>query len=144
MNHNKGKEKREVIWCTLCRTKGHHKNGCPTFAQYLAAGVPNPFLIGGLWCEICKTQGHDPYHCPMMHKYKIVPQSSHYNFCKLVSQNDKDCRTLEFIREITSNTYSVKAEMMTGQATPQFNNVQPQFNIVQPQYKNPHPQYNNA
>jgi hypothetical protein len=32
LNQNKGKEKREVVWCTLCRTKGHHKNECPTFA----------------------------------------------------------------------------------------------------------------
>jgi len=35
LNHNKGKEKREVVWCTLCRTKGNHKNECPTFLQYL-------------------------------------------------------------------------------------------------------------
>jgi hypothetical protein len=35
LNQNKGKEKREDVWCTLCRTKGHHKNECPTFAQYL-------------------------------------------------------------------------------------------------------------
>jgi hypothetical protein len=32
LNQNKGKEKREVVWCTLCRTEGHHKNECPTFA----------------------------------------------------------------------------------------------------------------
>jgi hypothetical protein len=38
LNQNKGKEKREVVWCTLCRTEGHHKNECPTFAQYLGAG----------------------------------------------------------------------------------------------------------
>jgi hypothetical protein len=32
LNHNKGEEKREDVWCTTCRTKGHHKNECPTFA----------------------------------------------------------------------------------------------------------------
>jgi hypothetical protein len=64
LNQNKGKEKREVVWCTLCRTKEHHKNECPTFALYMATGVPNPLPTGGPWCEICKTHGHDPHHCP--------------------------------------------------------------------------------
>jgi hypothetical protein len=31
LNQNKGKEKREVTWCTTYRTKGHHKNECPNF-----------------------------------------------------------------------------------------------------------------
>jgi hypothetical protein len=35
LNQNKGKEKREVVWCTLCRTEGHHKNECPTFSLVL-------------------------------------------------------------------------------------------------------------
>jgi hypothetical protein len=43
LNQNKGKEKREVVWCTLCRTKGHHKNECPTFVQYLGEGFQIPY-----------------------------------------------------------------------------------------------------
>jgi hypothetical protein len=78
----------------------------------------------------------------MMQKYKTVPKSSYCNFCKSVGHDDKDCRTLELMRERTSDTYRVQAEMMTGKATPQFNNVQPQFNLVQPQYNNVQPQYN--
>ena len=39
----KGKEVREEIWCTRCRTKGHSKEHCPVFAEYLASGAPNPF-----------------------------------------------------------------------------------------------------
>jgi hypothetical protein len=31
-NQNMGKEKREVVWCTTCKTEGHHKNECPNFA----------------------------------------------------------------------------------------------------------------
>jgi hypothetical protein len=54
LNQNKGKEKREVVWCTTCRIEGHHKNECLTFTQYMAAGLPNPFPTEGLWCEICK------------------------------------------------------------------------------------------
>jgi succinate dehydrogenase/fumarate reductase-like Fe-S protein len=36
LSQNKGKEKREVVWCTTCMTHVHHKNQCPTFAQYIA------------------------------------------------------------------------------------------------------------
>jgi hypothetical protein len=89
-NQNKGKEKREFVWCTTCRTKGHHKNECSTFPQYMETGVPNPFPIGGPWCEICKMHGNDPYHIPMMQKYHTVPKSSYYNFCKSVGHDDKD------------------------------------------------------
>jgi hypothetical protein len=77
----------------------------------------------GLWCEICKKQGHDPYHFPMMQKYQTVPKSSYCNFCKSVGHDDKDCRTMDLMRERTSDAYRVQAEMMTGQATPQFNQV---------------------
>jgi hypothetical protein len=28
----KGKEKQEQVWCTKCRTEGHHKDECQTFA----------------------------------------------------------------------------------------------------------------
>jgi hypothetical protein len=52
LNQNKGKEKREDVWCTMCRTKGHHKNECPLFAQYIGVGMPNPLASGGPWCEI--------------------------------------------------------------------------------------------
>jgi hypothetical protein len=31
LNQNKSKDKREVVWCTTCRTEEHHENECPTF-----------------------------------------------------------------------------------------------------------------
>jgi hypothetical protein len=53
------------------------------------------------------------------------------------------------MRERTSDAYRVQAEMMTGQATPQFNPVpapyntaQQQYNTVQQPYNNVQPQYN--
>jgi hypothetical protein len=113
LNQNKGKEKREYVWCTLCRTKGHHKNECPTFAQYLGTRNMNPLPTGGPWCEICRTHGHDPYHCPMMQKYQTVPKTTFCNFCKSVGHEDKDCRTLEIMKERTSDTYRVQDELMT-------------------------------
>ena len=111
--------------------------------------LPKPFPLGGLWCNICNTQGHDPYHFPMMHKYQIVPKTSYCNFCKSVGHDDKDCRTMDLMQERTSYAYRLQEEMMTGQATPQFNQVptpyntaQQPYNTMQPQYTTTQPQYN--
>jgi hypothetical protein len=149
LNYNKDKDKKEFFWCTTCKMEGHHKNECPTFAQYMAARMPNPLPIGGLWCKICKKPGHDPYHCTMMQKYQIVPKNSYCTFCKSVGHDDKDCRTMEFMREGTSDTYRVQEEMMTGKSAPQFNEVlapykivQQKYNTVQQPYNNAQPQYN--
>ena len=30
----KGKDIREEVWCTQCRTEGHHKYQCPYFHDY--------------------------------------------------------------------------------------------------------------
>jgi hypothetical protein len=159
LNQNKSKDKREVVWCTTCRTEGHHKNECPTFTQYMAAGMPNPcYQQEDYGAKSVRNQGHDPYHCPMMQKYQTVPKSSYCNFCKSVGHDDKDCRTMELMRERTSDAYRVQAEMMTGQATPQFNQVpapyntaqqqyntvQQPYNTAQPQYNTTQPQYNTA
>jgi hypothetical protein len=81
--------------------------------QYMATGVPNPFPTRGPWCDICNINGHDPYHFPMMHKCKRVPKISYCNFFKSVGHDDKDCRTMEMMRERTSYE-----EMMTQQAAP--------------------------
>jgi hypothetical protein len=84
-----------------------------------------------------------------------------------MGHDDKDCKTMELMWEITSDAYRVHVEMMTGKALPQFNqaptpykiaqqqyntaqqpynNVQPQYNLIQPQYNtvqyNRAPQYN--
>jgi hypothetical protein len=93
--------------CTTCSMEGHHKNKCPTFAQYMATGMPHPLPTRGLWCELCKKPGHDPYHFPMIQKYQTVPKSSYCNFCKLVGHDDKDCPTLDLMRERTSDAYRV-------------------------------------
>jgi hypothetical protein len=84
----------------------------------METGLPNPFPTGGPWCEICKTLGNDPYHYLMMQKYQIVSKSSYLNFFKLVGHDDKDCKTMDLMRERMSDTWRVKVEMMTGQAAP--------------------------
>jgi hypothetical protein len=97
-------------------------------------GFPNPLSTRGLWCEICKTQGHDPYHCPMMHKYQTMPNISYCNFFKSVGHDEKYCRTMELMKERTSDTYRVQTEMMTGKVAPKFNQVPSPYNIIPQQY----------
>lgn len=75
----------------------------------MAIGMPNPLPQGGLWCEIYKKLGHDPYHCMMMQKYQTVPMNSYCTFCKSVGHDDKDYRTMELMRERTSDAYRVHA-----------------------------------
>ena len=42
---NKGKEvnseTHSEVWCTKCKVEGHHKDQCPMFWDYIAAGGPN-------------------------------------------------------------------------------------------------------
>jgi hypothetical protein len=85
----KGKEKQEQVWCTKCRTEGHHKDECPTFTQYLETGAPNP-LPGGGYCEICKKWGHHPTECPLLQKYQSTPRNLFCNFCKSFGHEEKD------------------------------------------------------
>ena len=117
-------EKREAVWSTLCRSEGHHKNECLTFVQYLGVGMKNIFPIGGPWCEIRKTHGNDPYHFPMMQKYKTKLKSTLCNFCNSLGHGDRNCRTLELMKEITSYSYRMQGELMEGQIVPQFCNAQ--------------------
>jgi hypothetical protein len=69
MKKDKGKEKREYIWCIRCKEKGHGKEHCPLFNEYLASGAPNPSKQTTLpWCEVCRTR-HRLGECYYMQKY---------------------------------------------------------------------------
>jgi hypothetical protein len=65
----------------------------------------------------------------MMQKYKIELNNTFCNFCKSVGHEDKNCRTLELMKEITSYAYSMHVELMVGHAAPHFGNAQ-QFQAV--------------
>jgi hypothetical protein len=41
MKKDKGKDKREDIWCVSCRSEGHDKEHCLLFHEYLASGTWN-------------------------------------------------------------------------------------------------------
>jgi hypothetical protein len=105
----KGKEKREQVWCTKCRTEGHHKDECPTFTQYLEVGASNPLPRGG-YCEICKKWGHHPTECSLLHKYQSTPNNLFCNFCKFVGHEEKDCPVFDLLRERTSYMYRIQEE----------------------------------
>jgi hypothetical protein len=101
----------EHIWCTKCRTKGHHKDECPTFAQYLAAGAPNP-LPGGGYYEICKKWGHNPHECQLLQKYQHTPRSLFCSFCKSVGHEDKYFHAFDIMREHTTDMYKIQRRML--------------------------------
>jgi hypothetical protein len=56
-----------------------------------------------------------------------------------VGHDDKDCRKMDLMREINSDTYRVQEEMMKGKSTIQFSRVPPSYKNVQQQYNNAQP-----
>jgi hypothetical protein len=57
MKKYKGKEKREDIWCIICKEEGHDKENFPLFNEYLASGAPNPLKEAIVpWCEVCRNR----------------------------------------------------------------------------------------
>ena len=51
----------------------------------------------------------------MMQKYQEVPKSTFYNFFKSVGNEDRDCRTLEMMKERTSDAYRMQVEPLVQQ-----------------------------
>jgi hypothetical protein len=60
----------------------------------------------------------------MMQKYQTMPKSTFYNFFKFVGHEEKDCRTLEIMKERTSDAYKMQDVPMTGPPKQQYNNTQ--------------------
>jgi hypothetical protein len=77
----------------------------------------------------------------MMQKYKTKLKSTFCNFCKLVGHEEKNCRTLDLMKERTSDAYMMQDESMARHTMPHFGNAH-QFQEV-PQFQQP-PQYNQA
>jgi hypothetical protein len=120
----KEKEKHEQVWCITCKTEGHHKDECPTFAQYMATGAPNPLEGGVGYCEICKTWGHHPTAFPLLQKYQSTPKNLFCNFCKSVGHDEKYCHTFDLMREHTSDAYKIQEENVSREGgVPQYNTL---------------------
>jgi hypothetical protein len=48
----------------------------------------------------------------MMQKYQTVTKNIFCNLYKFVGHEDKDCRTMELMKERTSDAYRKKVELM--------------------------------
>jgi hypothetical protein len=84
MKEDKGKEKREDIWCIRCKSKGHDKEHCPLFNEYFPSGAPNPLKQAIVpWCEVCRTR-HRLGECYYIQKYVQTPTNIYCTFCKSV------------------------------------------------------------
>jgi hypothetical protein len=57
MKKDKGKDKREDIWCIRCKSEGREKENCLLFREYLASRDPSPLNKVTLpWCEVCRNR----------------------------------------------------------------------------------------
>ena len=113
----KGKEVREEVWCTRCRTEGHPKEQCPIFEQYLASGVPNPLpQTCGLWCKICKQVGHRPQDYHMVQKYTKTSKNIYCTFCSSIGHDDNHYRALDMMMERTQDIYAMQSEQQNHPA----------------------------
>jgi hypothetical protein len=84
MKKYRGKDKREDIWCVRCRSKGHDKEHCPLFNDYLSFGAPRPLKQVTLpWCKVCRNK-HCPGECYYMQNYVQTPTNLYYTFYKSI------------------------------------------------------------
>jgi hypothetical protein len=121
MKKDKGKEKREDIWCIRCKSEGHDKEHCPLFHEYLASGAPNPLKQAIVpWCEVCRTR-HHPGECYYMQKYVQTPTNIYCTFCKSVGHDEKDCRAYDLMHERSRDTYRIQGEAQQEGNNAQFN-----------------------
>lgn len=91
-------EAHEEVWCIKCKGKGHDKDHCPVFANYVAEGGPmplrpeaqvDPSTAPVLWCVICQVGGKhttDNYH--LLQKYTQTLQQLFCNFCRSIGHNE--------------------------------------------------------
>lgn len=109
----------EEVWCVKCKGQGHDKDHCPIFANYLAGGglMPlslevkaGPSVAPSLWCAIFQITGkHAMDNCHLLQKYTQNLQQLFCNFCRLVGNDERTCRSNELMMDRTP-TYRVQAE----------------------------------
>jgi hypothetical protein len=68
MKKDKGKYKREDIWCIRFESEGHDKEHYPLFHEYFYGSLSS--LKKSLpWCEVCRNR-HHPGECYYLQKYR--------------------------------------------------------------------------
>jgi hypothetical protein len=121
MKKDKGKDKREDIWCIRCKSEGHDKEHCPLFHEYLASGAPSPLKQVTLpWCEVCRNR-HRPGECYYLQKYVQTPTNLYCTFCKSVGHDDRDCRAYDLMHERSRDIYKIQGEVQQEGSTAQYN-----------------------
>jgi hypothetical protein len=86
------------------------------------SGAPNILTRGG-YCEICTKWGHHLTEFPLLSKYQSMPRNFFCNFCKSIGHEGKDCCTFNFMRDCTSDMYSIQKENFVAKGSgPQYNN----------------------
>jgi hypothetical protein len=111
MKKDKGKDKREDIWCVRCRSEGHDKERFPQFNECLASEAPSPLKQLTLpWCKVCRNK-HCNGECYYMKKYVQTPTNLYCTFCNLVGHDDRDCRAYDLMHERSRDIYKIQGEV---------------------------------
>jgi hypothetical protein len=123
MNKNEGKEKREDVWCVICRSEDHGKEHCPLFHEYLASGASSPMKkVNFPWCDVCRNR-HCPGECYYMQKYVQTPTNLYCTFYKSIGHDDRDCRAYDLIHERLRDIYTIQGEVQQEGNTMQYNSL---------------------
>jgi hypothetical protein len=123
MKEDKGKDKREDIWCVRCRSEGHGKEHCPLFHEYLDSGAPIPLKQVTLpWCEVCRNR-HRRGECYYMQKYVHTPTNLYFMFCKFVGHDDRDCRAYDIMHERSRDIYKIESKVQQEGNITQYNSL---------------------
>jgi hypothetical protein len=121
MKKDKGKYKREDIWCVRCRSKGHDKEHCPLFHEYSASRAPSSLKQVTLpWCEVCQNR-HHPGECYYMKKYVQTPTNLYFMFCKSMGHDDRYYRAYDLMHEWSRDIYKIQGEVQQEGNTTQYN-----------------------
>jgi hypothetical protein len=121
MKKDKGKYKREDIWCVICRSKGHGKEHYPLFHEYLVSRASIPLKQVTLpWCEVCRNRHHTG-ECYYMKTYIQTPTNLYCTFCKLVGHEDKDFMSYDLMHERSRDVYTIQGEVQQEGNTTQYN-----------------------
>jgi hypothetical protein len=121
MNKDKGKGKREDIWCIRCKSEGHDKDYCPLFSEYLESGALSPLKKVTLpWCKVCRNR-HHLGECYYMQKYVQTPTNLYCMFCKLVGHDDRDYRAYKLMHERSRDIYKIQGKVQQEGNIMQYN-----------------------
>jgi hypothetical protein len=56
------------------------------------------------YCNIFRIHGHGPRQCPIIHKYSIVPNIVHCEFCVSTTHTNNQCRVLDALADRLDRT----------------------------------------